>query len=94
MAFTLNLFWFMIIFNKNTIYIIIMKKDNNLIKVTNKVTGEARYFTKDFYVCKWVGCTTTSLTGIISNNSRKYHDWKNEIVDGSNILYKDINRIQ
>ena len=71
-----------------------MKRDNNLIKITNKVTGEARYFTKDFYVCKWVGCTTTSLTGIISNNSRKYPDWKYEIIDGSNILYKDINRIQ
>ena len=70
-----------------------MKKDNNLIKVTNKVTGEARYFTRDFYVCKWVGCTATSLTGIISNNSRKYSNWKYEIVDGSNILYKDINRI-
>ena len=70
-----------------------MKKDNNLIKVTNKVTGEARYFTKDIYVCKCIGCSTTSLIGIISNNSRKYPEWKYEIVDGSNILYKDINRI-
>lgn len=71
-----------------------MKKNNNLIRVTNKVTGEARYFTKDFYVCKWIGCSPTSLIGITSNNSRKFPDWKYEIVDGSNILYKDINRIQ
>ena len=71
-----------------------MKKNNNLIRVSNKVTGEARYFTKDFYVCKWIGCSPTSLIGITSNNSRKFPDWEYEIVDGSNILYKDINRIQ
>lgn len=71
-----------------------MKRDNNLIKITNNVTGESRYFTKDIYVCKWIGCSTSSLIGITSNNSRKYPDWKYEIVDGSNILYKDINRIQ
>ena len=70
-----------------------MNKENNLIKITNKVTGEARYFTRDIYVCKWIGCSVTSLSGIIANNSRKYTKWKSEIVDGSNILYKDINRI-
>lgn len=68
-------------------------KDNNLIKITNNVTGEVRYFTKDIYVCKWIGCPIPSLTGIIANNSRKYVNWKYEIVDGSNILYKDINKI-
>ena len=71
-----------------------MKKNNNLIRITNNVTGEARYFTKDFYVCKWIGCSPTSLIGITSNNSRKFPDWEYEIVDGSNILYKDIIRIQ
>ena len=70
------------------------KNNNNLIKITNKVTGEARYFTNDFYVCKWIGCTPTALIGITSNNSRKFSDWQYEIVDGSNILYKDINIIQ
>ena len=70
-----------------------MNKENNLIKITNNVTGEARYFTRDIYVCKWIGCSVTSLSGIIANNSRKYTKWKYEIVDGSNILYKDINRI-
>ena len=58
------------------------------------MTTEARYFKRDIYVCKWIGCSVTSLSGIIANNSRKYAKWEYEIVDGSNILYKDINKIQ
>ena len=70
-----------------------MKKDNYLIKITNEDTGEYRYFTKDSYVQAWTGCSVTALLQIGGNKSLKYSNYKYEIVDGSNILYKDINNI-
>lgn len=68
-----------------------MKTNNNLIKITNILTKEVKYFTKDSYVCKYIGCSNTALSGVISGNSPKYQNWKYEIVDGSEIKYKNIN---
>lgn len=68
-----------------------MKKNQNLIKVTNEDTGEYRYFTKDSYVMAWIGCSVTALLQIRGNKSLKYSNYKYEIVDGSEIKWKDIN---
>jgi len=70
-----------------------MKRDNNLIKITNTKTGEFRYFTKDSIAQSWIGASQSSMVGIIANNSNKFNYIKYEIIDGSNILWKDINRI-
>lgn len=71
-----------------------MKRDNNLIRITNTKTNESRYFTKDSIAMGWIGCSLTSMPLVKSNNSPKFNYIKYEIVDGSNILYKDINNIQ
>lgn len=68
-----------------------MKKDNNLIKITNVLTKEVRYFTKDSYVREYIGCSVTALTQLKSGGSPKYQNWKYELVDGGEIKYKDIN---
>lgn len=68
-----------------------MKKDNFLIKITNEDTGEYRYFTKDSYVQAWTGCSVTALLQIRGNKSLKYSNYKYELVDGSEIKWKDIN---
>ena len=71
-----------------------MKIDNNLIKITDSKKGESRYFTKDSIAMTWIGCSVASMTLIRGNSSPKYNYIKYELVDGSNILYKDINNIQ
>jgi len=68
-----------------------MKTSNSLIKITNLDTGEFRYFTKDSYVQAWTGCSVTALLQIRGNKSLKYSKYKYEIIDGSEILWKDIN---
>ena len=68
-----------------------MKRDNNLIKVTNLKTGEYKYFTNDSYVMVYIGCSQGAIPQIKSGKSLKFPNWKYEIVDGSNILYKNIN---
>lgn len=68
-----------------------MKKNNNLIKITNTFNNEIKYFTKDSYVMKYIGCSQGALALIRSNNSRAYKGYVYELVDGSNIMYKDIN---
>lgn len=68
-----------------------MKKDNKLIKITNTETGEFRYFTKDSYVQAWTGCSVTALLQIRGNKSLKYSNYTYELVDGSEIQWKDIN---
>lgn len=70
-----------------------MKRDNNLIKITNNKTGESRYFTKDSIAMSWIGCSLSSMQLIKGNNSPKFNYIKYELVDGSNILYKDINNV-
>lgn len=68
-----------------------MKIDNNLIRLTNILNGEVKYFTKDSYVAQYLGCSNTALIQIKGGGSMKYQNWKYEIVDGGNIKYKDIN---
>ena len=70
-----------------------MKRDNNLIKITNIMSGESRYFTKDSIAQSWIGASQTSMTLIKANNSSKFSYIRYEIVDGSNILYKNINNV-
>lgn len=68
-----------------------MKQNNNLIKISNILTGEVKYFTKDSYVREHIGCSISALTQIKSGGSPKYQNWKYQIIDGSEIKYKDIN---
>lgn len=70
-----------------------MKRDNNLIKITNTMSGESRYFTKDSIALSWIGASQTSMPLIKANNSSKFSYIRYEIVDGSNILYKNINNV-
>lgn len=68
-----------------------MKKDNNVIRITNLETGEVRYFTKDHYVMLYVGCSQAAMPTIKAGRSRDFSNIKYDIVDGSDIKYKDIN---
>ncbi len=68
-----------------------MKKNNNVIRITNTETGEIKYFTKDTYVQNYIGCSQTSMPLIKAGKSRNYANFKYEIVDGGEIKYKDIN---
>lgn len=70
-----------------------MKKNNNLIKITNIEKNEVKYFTKDSYVIRYIGCTQGSLASIRSGHSRDYNQFIYEIVDGSDVVYKNINDI-
>ncbi len=70
-----------------------MKYDNNLIKITNTETGEFRLFTKDSYVCNYIGCSNTALAQIKGGTSLKYRKFKYEFIDGSEIKWKDINKL-
>ena len=71
-----------------------MKLDQNLIRVTNERTGDVRYFTKDSYVCQYIGCAPITLNQIKSGKSMgKYRDFVYDVVDGSMILWKDINKL-
>jgi len=70
-----------------------MKQNNNLIKLTNTETGEYKYFTKDSYVYGYIGCGNQMLPAIKNGTSKTYKKWKYEIVDGSKVMYKDINNI-
>ena len=38
-----------------------MKRDNNIIRLTNSETGEVFYFTKDYYVQICIGCTQSAM---------------------------------
>ena len=68
-----------------------MKRDNNLIQITNTQTGEVRYFTKDSYAQSYIGCSVTAMPAIKGNKSRDFKHIKYELIDGSEIKYKDIN---
>ena len=68
-----------------------MKKDNNVIQITNNETGEVKYFTKYTYVQNYIGCSQTAMPLIKAGRSKQYSHIKYDIVDGSMILYKDIN---
>lgn len=70
-----------------------MKQNNNLIKVTNTETGECKYFTGDAYVMIYIGCSQGAMPQIKSGKSAKFAKWKYEIVDASEIKWKDINNI-
>ena len=70
-----------------------MKKNNNLIKITNTFNNEIKYFTIESYVMKYIGCSQGALPLVRRNNSRAYKGYLYEIVDGSNIMYKDINNL-
>ena len=68
-----------------------MKKDNNVIKITNLKNNEVRYFTKEYYVMIYIGCSQAAMPNIKAGKSRDFSHIKYEIVDGGNIMYKDIN---
>lgn len=68
-----------------------MKRDNNVIRITNTETGEVRYFTKDTYVQIYISCSQTAMPLIKAGKSRAYANYKYEIVDGGELKYKDIN---
>lgn len=68
-----------------------MKKDNNIIRITNNETGEVKYFTKDTYVQNYVGCSQTAMPLIKAGKSRDYRHIKYELVDGAEIKWGDIN---
>lgn len=68
-----------------------MKKDNFIILITNTETGEHAYFTKDSYVQLYIGCSQSSIPQIKTGTSMKFKQWKYELVDGSEIQWKDIN---
>ena len=68
-----------------------MKKNNNVIKITNLENGEVKYFTKDTYVQIYIGCTQTAMPLIKAGRSRVYANYKYEIVDGGELKYKEIN---
>lgn len=70
----------------------IMKRDENLICVTNKDTGESRFFTKDAYAALWIGCSPAGLNLIKVGSTRKFPQWQYEIKYAGDILWKDINR--
>lgn len=70
-----------------------MKRDNNLIKITNTKTGESRYFTKDSIAMTWIGCSLASMQLVKGNKCTKFNYIKYEIVDGGDILYKNINNV-
>lgn len=65
-----------------------MKRNNNLLKVTNLKTNETWWCTKTTYVGKIIGCTPAAVF------CEKYkNDYKVEILDGSEVKWKDINKI-
>lgn len=68
-----------------------MKKNNNVIRITNLENGEVKYFTKDSYVQIHIGCTQTAMPLIKAGKSRVYANYKYEIVDGGELKYKEIN---
>lgn len=70
-----------------------MKRDNNVIQITNTETGEVHYFTKDTYVQHCIGCTQSAMPLIKAGKSVRFPQWKYEIVDGGEIKYKYINKI-
>ena len=71
-----------------------MKRDNNVIRITNLETGDVYYFTKDYCIKFFIGYNQSDIALIKDIETVCLHQWKYEIVDGSNILYKDINKIQ
>lgn len=63
-----------------------MKRDNNLIKVTNLKTNEVWWCTKTTYASRIMNCTPASVF------LDKYKDDFNVVlVDGSEVKWKDIN---
>lgn len=65
-----------------------MKRNNDLIKVTNLKTKEVWWCTKTTYAGKVIGC---SPAGVFAE---RYKDnFRVEIIDGSEVKWKDINMI-
>lgn len=70
------------------------KTNNNLIKVTTMTDKSIHYYTNVKKIADRFGVHPTVInTAILKDNSklRKEHDVKIEIVDGSDVKYKDIN---
>lgn len=71
-----------------------MKRDNNLIVVTDLKNGKKKYFTKDKYVCEFIGCSSIALPKVKANKSDKFSkDWRYGIEDCSDIQWKDIDNL-
>lgn len=73
-----------------------MKENNDLFKVTKKETGEVRYFRKLQGVMLWTGIQASHLRMImrgILKNSSKTKQWGVEVVDGSDICWRDIDNV-
>lgn len=68
------------------------KKDNNLIKVTLS-DGTIHYFTSTNRVAKYVNSVQSVIEYHMRRNNGEFKSIgaKFEIVDGSNVKYKDIN---
>ena len=72
-----------------------MKRDNNLIVITNLQTGEKKYFTKDKYVMEWIGCSDKALPTIKSNSSSKFSRfYKYSVEDCSKVKWEDIDNLR
>ena len=69
-----------------------MKENNDLFKVTNKSTGEIRYYRKRQGVM-WLTGLQASHQRLIERGlikGKKGANWDIEIVDGSEVMWKDI----
>ena len=72
-----------------------MKRNNNLIVITNLNNGTKKYFTKDKYVCEWIGCSDKALPTDKNNTSLKFsRDWKYSIEDCSKVKWEDIDNLR
>ena len=77
------------------IYKLNMKRDNNLIVITNLQTGEKKYFTKDKYMMEWIGCSDKALPTIKSNSSSKFSRfYKYSVEDCSKVKWEDIDNLR
>ena len=66
------------------------KLDNNLFMVTCEERNYKRWFTSLNRIAKMIGVPRTSIELAFMKN-KPYNGYNIEIVDGSNIKYKDIN---
>ena len=66
------------------------KFDNNLFMVTNEERNYKHWFTSLNRIAKMIGVPRTSVEIPFMKN-KPYNGYKIEIVDGSDVMYRDIN---
>lgn len=67
----------------------IKRKDNNLFKMTNCETGEIKYFTSINRIANYFNVQRIQVE-VPYKRCGKYKNYDIEIIDGSEIKYKDI----